>query len=90
VAVFERCKVTSTGRRLRQTSTIKKLSVTHMSSKFPLHDAVGPATPLRLNVAAALAFPDGSMTASGHGYEAEARFVPAEVSIPKLGGGSAP
>jgi hypothetical protein len=28
-------------------------------------DDVGPDTPLRLSVAAALAFPDGSMTASG-------------------------
>jgi hypothetical protein len=51
---------------------------------------IGPATPLRLNVAAALAFPDGSMTASGHGYDAEAWLVAAEASIPKLAGGSAP
>jgi hypothetical protein len=90
VAVFERCKVISTGRRLRQTSTIKKLSVTHMSSKIPLRDEVGPATALRLNVAAALAFPDGSMTVSGHGYDAEAWLVAAEASTPKLAGGSAP
>ena len=31
---------------------------------------IGPNTPLRLNVAAALAFPDGSMTASGLRKEA--------------------
>jgi len=31
----------------------------------PLSDEVKPDTPLRLSVAAALAFPDGSMTASG-------------------------
>src|ERR1700727_276813 len=41
-----------------------------MSSKIPLRDEVGPATPLRLNVAAVLAFPDGSMTASGLRREA--------------------
>src|SRR6476646_8630364 len=33
--------------------------------RLPSHDEVGPDTPLRLGVAAALAFPDGSMTASG-------------------------
>ena len=37
----------------------------------PLDTAsVGPETPLRLNVAAALAYPDGSMTASGLRREA--------------------
>jgi hypothetical protein len=41
-----------------------------MGSKIPLRDDVGPATPLRLSVAAALAFPDGSMTASGLRREA--------------------
>jgi hypothetical protein len=32
---------------------------------FPSRDEVGPHMPLRLGVAAALVFPDGSMTASG-------------------------
>ena len=32
---------------------------------LPLHDQIKPDTPLRLDVAAKLAFPDGSMTASG-------------------------
>src|ERR1700740_6294 len=32
---------------------------------MPVHDDVGDDTPLRLAVAAATAFPDGSMTASG-------------------------
>ena len=34
-------------------------------------DAVGPGTPLRLDVAAALAYPDGSMTGSGLRREAK-------------------
>jgi hypothetical protein len=34
-------------------------------SRVPELDRVGPDTPLRLDVAAALAYPDGSMTASG-------------------------
>ena len=38
--------------------------------KIPSRDQVGPETPLRLSVAAALAFPDGSMTASGLRREA--------------------
>ena len=32
---------------------------------LPSRDEIRPDTPLRLNIAAALAFPDGSMTASG-------------------------
>jgi hypothetical protein len=32
---------------------------------LPPHDEIRPDTPVRLSVAAALAFPDGSMTASG-------------------------
>jgi hypothetical protein len=32
---------------------------------LPSKDGIKPSTPLRLHVAAALAFPDGSMTASG-------------------------
>jgi hypothetical protein len=32
---------------------------------MPSRDEIGPDTPLRLSVAATLAFPDGSMTASG-------------------------
>src|SRR6266446_9596141 len=36
-----------------------------MSHRLPLPEQVKPNTPLRLSVAAALAFPDGSMTASG-------------------------
>ena len=35
------------------------------STKLPPRHEIGPDTPLRLGVAAALAFPDGSMTASG-------------------------
>jgi hypothetical protein len=60
-----------------------------MSSKIPLRDEVGPATPLRLNVAAALAFPDGSMTASGLRRDADTRYVLAESSVPDLAGGRA-
>ena len=36
-----------------------------MRSHLPELDKVTPNTPLRLDVAAALAYPDGSMTASG-------------------------
>src|SRR5450755_1833506 len=36
-----------------------------MRARLPPIEAIGPDTPLRLSVAAALAFPDGSMTASG-------------------------
>src|ERR1700688_3153565 len=36
-----------------------------MRRLLPSRDSVGLETPLRLSVAAALAFPDGSMTASG-------------------------
>ena len=39
-------------------------------SDVPGIDRVGPETPLRLAVAAALAYPDGSMTASGLRREA--------------------
>jgi hypothetical protein len=38
--------------------------------KLPPRELVGPDTPLRLDVAAALAYPDGSMTASGLRKEA--------------------
>jgi hypothetical protein len=34
-------------------------------SRIPSPEKITPETPLRLNVAAALAFPDGSMTAAG-------------------------
>jgi hypothetical protein len=37
---------------------------------LPSSDRIGPDTPLRLSVAASLAFPDGSMTASGLRREA--------------------
>jgi len=40
---------------------------------LPPRDAISPDTPLRLSVAAALAFPDGSMTASGLRREAAER-----------------
>src|ERR1700734_119368 len=36
-----------------------------MQRQLPSTDQIKPDTPLRLGVAAALAFPDGSMTASG-------------------------
>ena len=38
--------------------------------ELPARDAVKPDTPLRLAVAAALAYPDGSMTANGLRNEA--------------------
>jgi hypothetical protein len=41
-----------------------------MRTKLPSSDQVGRDTPLRLGVAASLAFPDGSMTASGLRREA--------------------
>src|ERR1700722_4912690 len=41
-----------------------------MSSSLSFHNEIGPTTPLRLKVAATLAFPDGSMTASGLRREA--------------------
>ena len=41
-----------------------------MRCTIPSTDQVGPESPLRLSVAAALAFPDGSMTASGLRREA--------------------
>jgi hypothetical protein len=42
-----------------------------MRSRVPDLDKVKPDTPLRLDVAAALAYPDGSMTSSGLRKEAE-------------------
>ena len=41
-----------------------------MASKYPRREDIGHDQPLRLAVAAALAFPDGSMTASGLRREA--------------------
>ena len=41
-----------------------------MRTRVPELDRIGPDTPLRLHVAAALAYPDGSMTASGLRKEA--------------------
>ena len=41
-----------------------------MRCTIPSRDQVDPETPLRLNVAAVLAFPDGTMTASGLRREA--------------------
>src|SRR5499433_3463067 len=41
-----------------------------MTSKYPPREDIGHDHPLRLAVAAALAFPDGSMTASGLRREA--------------------
>jgi hypothetical protein len=41
-----------------------------MRARLPSIEAVGQDAPLRLSVAAALAFPDGSMTASGLRREA--------------------
>jgi hypothetical protein len=39
-------------------------------ARLPTRDEIAPNTPLRLGVAAALAFPDGSMSASGLRREA--------------------
>jgi hypothetical protein len=47
-----------------KTRHIRSLSYV-MRCAVPDRDKIDPATPLRLSVAAALAFPDGSMTASG-------------------------
>jgi hypothetical protein len=44
-----------------------------MPSAVPTLDKISPDTPLRLRVAAALAFPDGTMTASGLRQEAAER-----------------
>ena len=41
-----------------------------MRSRVPELEKVKPDTPLRLEVAAAIAFPDGSMTSSGLRREA--------------------
>ena len=46
------------GDRLKGTRTMTRTTL-------PSRDEIRPDTPLRLGVAAALAFPDGSMTASG-------------------------
>ena len=46
-----------------------------MRLKVPARDQIAPDTPLRLGIAAALAFPDGSMTASGLRREA-AKDIP--------------
>jgi len=46
-----------------------------MPCPMPSRDQVGPETPFRLAMAAALAFPDGSMSASGLCREA-ARYAP--------------
>jgi hypothetical protein len=43
-------------------STVKR--TTGMRATLPTNDQIGPDTPLRLSVAAALAFPDSTMTAS--------------------------
>jgi hypothetical protein len=47
-----------------------------MGCTIPPGDQVGPETPLRLNVAAVLAFPDGTMTASGLRREQCGRLIP--------------
>src|SRR5882724_2054642 len=39
--------------------------------KIPFREDIAPETPLRLSVAAAIAFPDGSMTAAGLRREAK-------------------
>ena len=44
-----------------------------MRCAVPTVDKISPDTPLRLSVAAAVAFPDGSMTASGLRREAAER-----------------
>jgi hypothetical protein len=41
-----------------------------MRTRLPSIEAIGQNAPLRLGVAAALAFPAGSMTASGAGWPA--------------------
>src|SRR6266404_3937530 len=48
------------------------------SFKIPPRDQVGPDTPLRLDVAATLAYPDGSMTASGLRKEAKRKRLAIE------------
>ena len=49
-----------------------------MRSRVPELDRVGPDTPLRLDIAATLAYPDGSMTASGLRKEAGRRRLAIE------------
>lgn len=51
-----------------------------MGQQLPSRDEVRPDTPLRLGVAAALAFPDGSMTASGLRSRGCANRAPMEVT----------
>jgi hypothetical protein len=43
----------------------KPVPVPRTARRIPAPETIGPQTPLRLEVAAQLAFPDGSMTASG-------------------------
>jgi len=43
----------------------------HAIASIPPPDKITPDTPLRLSIAAAIAFPDGSMTAAGLRREAE-------------------
>ncbi len=57
-------QVTSQGAPLLHESR-EPSAVTSKKMRVPLPDKVKPDTPLRLSVAAALGFPDGSMTASG-------------------------
>ena len=49
---------------------VPNMSLAVMRQSVPPRDEVEPTTPLRLGVAATLAFPDGSMTASGLKREA--------------------
>src|SRR2546429_9960279 len=71
----------SAGSRFRPTHRIRNVSSVprdadntysrkHMRNRLPELDKIKPDTPLRLDVAAALAYPDGSMTASGLRKEA--------------------
>ena len=51
-------------------SVVESVDGQGMRCTIPSRDQVEPETPLRLSMAAALAFPDGSMTASGLRREA--------------------
>jgi len=44
-----------------------------MQKSLPARESITPDTPLRLSVAAALAYPDGSMTANGLRRDPSAR-----------------
>lgn len=61
-------------------------------AKRPLHipdrSEITDDTPLRLAVAAALAYPDGSMTASGLRRERDAGRLVVELNRPGFPGGS--